>query len=194
MQSIKRTNTQMTGQPLSFPGRIRPALLMITVAMLAWTCVVRAHAGQWIHNVSGGGQDLYPDSTTPTFNISFSAKEDAAGNIVGQVLWTYPDGTLISTGTVDSLYVIGNQAFVKYLVTAGDPIGGLGGYGTVGNYVFVGFEDNGEGANATPDRQTYIYYGTPNFVNYTAEDFANFVIPHGGGWAVEWVHGNIQVR
>jgi hypothetical protein len=159
--------------------------------VLATEGVAAKAPGPWVHMISGGGQDLYPGSIAPDFAISFTAKEDAAGADVGVVTWTSAAGTLISKGTVECLHVKDNRGFVRYLVTAGDPTGGLGPYGTVGNFVYLGVEDNGEGSKGAIDRHTFIYFSQGVIA---CEDFATFVETGGGGFAVQWIHGNVQVR
>jgi hypothetical protein len=141
--------------------------------------------GPWVHVANGGGQDLYPGSTTTDFQISFNAREDAQGNDVGSVSWTDPTtGATIASGRVDCLHVTGNRAWVRYVADLG---------GTL-FHVYIGFEDNGEGRKATGvDRHTFIYGGPVNPGNATCEDFAN-TNGFGTGFPVEWVRGNVQVR
>lgn len=154
-------------------------------ALLGYLAPVEAKApGGWAHMASGGGQDLYPGSTKSDFQISFTAREDAAGSDQGTVTWTDPsDGGIITKGKVDCLYVSGNRAWIRY-VTDLD--------GT-SFHIYVGFEDNGEGARAPRDRHTFIYGGPVHPANATCEDFASSN-GFGGGFPVEWIRGNVQVR
>lgn len=138
----------------------------------------------WAYRATGGGQDLYPGSTTSDFQIAFQAKEDASGNDVGSVLWTDPTtGTIIQKGLVDCLYVQDNRAWIRYVVNIGaDRF-----------HTYIGFEDNGEGLQAAVDRHTYIYGGPFDPTNFTCEFFAN-TNGFGTGFPVEWIRGNVQVK
>jgi hypothetical protein len=139
---------------------------------------------KWVAMASGGGLDLYPDSEEPNFEITFQAKEDAAGNDVGMVKWSNTNGDVIASGTVDCLYVDENKAWVRYVVEVGNQL----------HLIWIGFEDNGEGANAELDRHTYIYGGPAAIFSYiSCEDFANSN-GFGHGFIVEWVRGNVQVQ
>lgn len=138
---------------------------------------------KWVAMASGGGQDLYPDSENPDFVITFNAKEDSEGNDVGMVNWTDTEGNVIASGEVDCLYVEGNRAWIRYVAD----------FGGIIYHVYIGFEDNGEGANAEIDRHTYVYGGPVSELNPTCEDFAGSD-GFGTGFPVEWIRGNVQVQ
>lgn len=138
---------------------------------------------KWVAMASGGGQDLYPGSENPDFVITFNAKEDSEGNDVGKVNWSDTEGNVIASGEVDCLYVVGNRAFVRYLVDMGEE---------EDFHIFIGFEDNGEGSNAEVDRHTFIY-GAPASQDISCEYFAEN-IDGLGGFPVEWIRGNVQVQ
>lgn len=138
---------------------------------------------KWVAMASGGGQDLYPGSENPDFKITFTAKEDSEGNDVGKVNWTDTEGNVIASGVVDCLYVVGNRAWVRYVADLN---------GTL-YHIYLGFEDNGEGANAEVDRHTFIYGGPVNVANATCEYFAESN-GFGTGFPVEWTRGNVQVQ
>ena len=138
---------------------------------------------KWVAMASGGGQDLYPGSENPDFVITFNAKEDSEGNDVGMVNWSDTEGNVIASGEVDCLFVEGNRAWIRYIADIG---------GTF-YHIYIGFEDNGEGANAELDRHTFIYGGPVSEFNATCEDFAASD-GFGNGFPVEWVRGNVQVK
>ncbi len=71
--------------------------------------------------------------------------------------------------------------------------GEFGAYGAPGNQIFLGLEDNGEGKNADPDRQTYIYYANWGADCSNLAGFADW-IEGSSGFPVVWLHGNVQVR
>ncbi|MDI1321362.1 MAG: hypothetical protein PSV36_01360 [Algoriphagus sp.] len=139
---------------------------------------------KWVAMASGGGQDLYPGSENPDFLITFNAKEDSEGNDVGMVNWSDTEGNVIASGEVDCLYVEGNRAWVRYGVELNEELW----------LIWIGFEDNGEGANAEVDRHTYIYGGPASiYGSITCEDFGASD-GFGNGFPVEWIRGNVQVQ
>jgi hypothetical protein len=129
---------------------------------------------------------MYPGCSDATFSISFDARVDAADNATGKVEWWFLDGTPASYGTVGCVEFRDNRAYLSYQVEGGE----LEGYGEPGNWVFVGFEDNGEGAGGPADRQSFIYFAGESI---PCEFFADF-IEGSDGFPVEWLHGNVQVR
>lgn len=146
--------------------------------------------GRWVHNVTGGGKDLFPTDTDASFTLAVNARADENGDAAGQMTWWFLDGTPASYGDVYCVEVRGNRAYVGYLAEGGDAQF----YGVPGNSVLVGFEDNGEGAGSPGDRQTYIY-----FVEGRAYDCAAFAdqieaFSPANQFPVAWVRGNVQVR
>lgn len=161
------------------------------VSALAMAGFSVAHAGPWVHNVTGGGEDSYPGyDGDPNFKIEFDARVDANGYAEGDVAWWFLDGTPASFGHVTCLEVRENRAYLVYAAEGGE----YPGYGDPGNSVLIAFEDNGQGSGDDPDRQSFIYYA--NAPLWPCEAWADFVDAGGpgGGFPVEWVHGNVQVR
>lgn len=138
---------------------------------------------KWVAMATGGGKDLYPDYEEPNFEITFTAREDAEGNDVGKVNWMDTEGNVIASGEVDCLYVEDNRAWMRYVA---DIDGDLW-------YIYIGFEDNGEGSNAELDRHTFIFGGLVEYGGGSCEFFAA-TNGFGYGFPVEWVRGNVQVQ
>ncbi len=144
------------------------------------------------HRVTGRGKDIYPDGST--FSITFNARGDQSGVATGQITWQFPDGFVESFGSVYCLEVRGHRAYMSYLVKGGN----LDVYGTPGNSVLLGFEDNDvedndEESGAPADRQTYIY--AANTTAYPCKQFADFIDAGGpgGGFPVLW-KGRLEIR
>lgn len=137
---------------------------------------------KWVAMANGGGKDLYPDFEEPNFEITFNAREDADGNDVGKVNWKDIEGNVIASGEVDCLYVDGNRAWIRYVADIGGDLW----------YVYIGFEDNGEGSGAELDRHTFIFGGLVEYGGGSCEYFAESN-GFGYGFPVEWVRGNVQV-
>ena len=161
---------------------------VLTLLLGAWSLTVLA-GGKWAHNVTVGGIDYYPDSSEDgTFAISVNARVDYEGNSTGWVQWDTLDGTPLSYGTIQCLAVVENRAYMTYIAEGGT----WEAYGTPGHVVYLSFEDNGEGKNAAPDYQSYIYYNFPG----SSTDCTG--LPDAGDWIqpgpVEWLHGNVQIR
>ncbi|TAL57935.1 MAG: hypothetical protein EPN84_13405 [Legionella sp.] len=145
---------------------------------------------KWVHNVTGGGEDSYPNQNNkPTFKISLNAKINEEGLVKGYVEWWFLDGRPASFGNVYCMEVRNNRAYIGYKSLGGQ----FGGYGIPGNSVLLALEDNGEGSNAYSDRQSFIYY--VNFPTYTCTNFVDFIESQGdNGFPVIWLHGNVQIR
>ncbi len=140
----------------------------------------------WQHVVTGGGEDMYPGSVGPSYSITFNARLDFGGNAAGRVEWFFLDGTPASYGTVYCLEVRDNRAVIGYIAEGG----AAGGYGTPGNSVIFGVEDNGEGDGAPPDRQSFIYLSDGLLSCSNHLDFVENV----EGFPVVWLNGNVQVN
>lgn len=141
---------------------------------------------KWVATATGGGMNLYDGSEEPNFKFTFQAKEDNQGNDVGSILYMDTKGGKypVPVGEVDCLFVEENRAWIRFIVDLKES--GL-------FHIWVGFEDNGEGVNADPDRQTYVYGAPYNERNGSCEYFAA-TNGFGYGFPVEFVRGNIQVK
>jgi hypothetical protein len=122
--------------------------------------------------------------------MELDARVDADGHAEGDVAWWFADGTPASFGSVTCLAVRENRAYLVYAAQGGE----YSGYGTPGNSVMIAFEDNGQGRADLPDRQSFIYYA--NAPQWSCAVWADFVDAggDGGGFPVEWLHGNVRVR
>ncbi|RIW14627.1 hypothetical protein D0X99_13895 [Algoriphagus lacus] len=134
---------------------------------------------KWVAMASGGGTI---NQSTFFFNgyvISFQAKEDSEGMDVGVIQFSDTEGNYIGEGAIDCLTVDGNRAFIRFVVD--------------GSYYFIGFEDNGEGSNATPD----VYTDTAISLIGSAlscEEAEQIFLDFYGGYYKEWTEGNVQVH
>lgn len=130
---------------------------------------------KWASIVNGGGNMNESTFYFSGYYISFQAKESQEGEDVGSIEFTDEEGEVVGYGVIDCLYVVGNEVFIRFVVDD--------------SYYYIGFEDNGEGANADPDMYTDTYIG---FGNPSCEDFADFI------WGINgidkvWYEGNVQV-
>lgn len=191
VNSLLRCSSSESRRAATFVAAICSFTLMLSVVgELSAKPPAKSDNGRWVHRVNGGGIDSYPNANgNPTFEITFNARTDADGYTDGVVEWTALDGTVLSYGLVVDMEVRGNRAYMKYIALGGASAA----YGTPGHAVYLGLEDNGEGKNALPDRQTPIFFHRHSAPNYTAAHFANF-IENRFDFRVLWLHGNVQVR
>ncbi|WP_026952478.1 hypothetical protein [Algoriphagus mannitolivorans] len=128
---------------------------------------------KWASIVNGGGtQD---NSFFDGYYISFQAKESVDGMDVGMIKFSDEEGEVVGWAEVNCLFVIGNQAYIRFEIESIP--------------YYIGFQDNGEGANADSD----LYTGTwLNFGNPPCEDFADFITEE-ELMIYEWTEGNVQV-
>lgn len=131
---------------------------------------------KWAQIVNGGGTLNASTEFFAGYYISFQAKESQEGEDVGVIEFSNEEGEVIGYGDIDCLYVVDNQAFIRFLVDS--------------QYYYIGFQDNGEGSNADPDLYTDTYV---NFSNPPCEDFEAFITSI-SGFTKEWTEGNVQVH
>jgi len=163
---------------------------LLGASALALAGASTAHAGgPWVHSVTGGGEDSYPGyDDEPTFVVEVDARVDADGNAEGSVAWWFMDGRPASFGSVNCMVVRDNRAYLIYTSEGGE----YPGYGTPGYRVMIAFEDNGQGRNDPPDRQSFIYVG--NGPVGSCDPWADYADAADPPFPVEWLHGNVQVR
>lgn len=120
------------------------------------------------------------DITGDLRTFSFHANTAKDGSVSGQAQVNNRDQSVVTHMAVNCLRVAGNRAFMSGVITkASDPaIEGRGALWSV--------QDNGEGANAPPDRISLVFVGGPGG------------LPHNwcqaGPPPVNVVDGNIQVK
>lgn len=129
---------------------------------------------KWASIVNGGGtQD---NSFFDGYYISFQAKESVDGMDVGIIEFSNEEGEVQGWAEINCLYVMGNQAYIRFEVESIP--------------YYLGFEDNGEGENADSDMFTGTYWAFGG--NPPCEEFAVFITEF-DLMNVEWTEGNVQV-
>ena len=128
---------------------------------------------KWASIVNGGGTQT--DFLFEGNYISFQAKESVEGMDVGIIEFSNEEGEVQGWAEINCLYVMGNQAFIRFEIE------------TVQHY--IGFQDNGEGSNADSDLFTGIWF---SFIGSPCEDFADFITEF-DLMNEEWTEGNVQI-
>ncbi len=144
------------------------ALIAITAVVLPTAAFTPASAG----NQSATGDYTRSNGSHMTIN----AIKHKDGTTTGGMLFRAVSGRTI-TVAVDSLTVIGNNAYIHGIVTASTLNPGL-----VGFHSYHRVVDNGEGGGAEPDRASFFN----NFASPPADPLL------GSTFAI--LDGNIQVR
>ena len=134
-----------------------PSLLALAVGALTLPLTAPAAAPSLVHLATGSGQFHYTSDTgvTDLRTFSFEARQFDDGTVSGnaQVKNRATDQTL--NIHVDCLKVLGNIAVVSGIAWSATGPGNTNGDGAI-----FAVEDNGQGANAAPDRVTYAYTGS----------------------------------
>lgn len=107
---------------------------------------------------SNGGADISSTTFagTLTGHISFHANTMPQGDVQGNGVFTYTDGTAVEFD-LNCLTVMGTQAVMTGVITSGDhPY-------LIGQQVYIRVVDNGEGAGSSGDQIAVIFgnYGLP---------------------------------
>ena len=131
--------------------------------------------GVILHQASGGGTVIWPNGQRVTYGIN--AREFADGSVRGELLF-HEHGSLGQfKGSVRCLTVVGNRAHLTGDITQSPPTFSF-------RHFAIGLEDNGEGDNARgPDRISSLLLLEPG-LSSCRQSFP----------AVDWTHGNAQVR
>ena len=133
-------------------------LSLVLVSMLAAAIVASsAVAERASQSVTGSGQFEFTSDTGVTAFRTFAveASKTADGSVSGQA---QIDNRALGQRLhirIDCLNVIGNVAVVSGIAWSATGPGNTSGDGAI-----FAVEDNGQGANAAPDRVTYAYTGT----------------------------------
>lgn len=162
-------------------------ILIVVFATLLTTSV--AFAGAIEHRASGGGSLYWEDAGTEYYG--FNARKDANGKVTGEVEihWIIPEGNF--HGKVNCLAVDGNTAWLGMVITRTDYPELL----PIGTDISWQVQDNGEGINSEPDRQSYFYLTEwlplldPEYSSCL--DMPDFF---GIDDSFEWTAGNVQVK
>ncbi|MGH3082814.1 MAG: hypothetical protein ACRDNP_01925 [Gaiellaceae bacterium] len=154
---------------------MKTAITILSTIALLVAAPILAQGDGVVHSATGSGHLLLGDDLR---TFSFTAVERSDGSVTGQA-----ENHNRATGAtahveIDCLNVVGNVAIIS-----GETRGGR-------TAVFA-VEDNGEGANASPDRITLVITNDPDYPTgvcmlVTPEDAEPFLMP------IE--DGNVQVR
>ena len=159
---------------------------ILVVLMLSMLLAGIVSAGAPIHQVSGGGRFVLEDGSFETYG--FVVQVDAAGVVSGQGEFHIHDG-LSAHFEANCLAVEGGTSWIGGVVTRSDDPS----FAPVGLEFTWQLQDNGEGANADPDLQSFLL---PNYL-LPVFGLGNDCHDKGPLFALgifEWQDGNIQVR
>jgi hypothetical protein len=153
--------------------------ILSTIALLA-AAPILAQGDGVVHSATGGGNIRIGDALR---TFGFSAVQRSDGSAIGEMhIQARQFGNTIHID-VNCLNVIGNVALISGTITQHtDPA-------EIGTTAGLAVEDNGQGANASPDRTTLLFGfppGTPACLLFGPADAAPFLMPIEGG--------NIMVR
>lgn len=154
---------------------MKTALTLLSIIALLVAAPIQAQGDGVVHSASGGGNILIGDDLR-TFGLSAVQRSD--GSATGKMeIQARQFGNRIHI-EVDCLNVVGNVALISGTITQHtDPA-------EIGSTVGLAIEDNGEGANASPDRTTFLFGfppGTPACLLFGPADAAPFLLPIEGG-------------
>lgn len=166
----------------------------ITATLRGWLVLVAFSAFIGISPAATAGNqkasgECIADTRGTFAYYAFNAIEHQDGSVTGNFFLTDP--ILTFAGTVDCLYIEGNNAWVGGVLTYSTD-GGI----PVGYRFLIRFTDRGEGANAAPDSLTVM--GASGSSNWTCHNPAsrqwieNVQAGAGGDFFV--VSGNIKVK
>lgn len=160
--------------------RSKFAILLAISASLLMTVAV--FAGRPVHRVTGGASDSFPGLGTERYALNASV--DEAGAVSGQGSFTFVLPVAEFHAVINCLEVDGNVAWIGMTVTETDNSleypNGL----PVGQNLVWQLRDNGQGANAAPDQQSFFVSGPACTTKPDLLGFATF----------EFDTGNIRIE
>lgn len=156
-------------------------MVLSAIALLA-AAPIQAQSNGVVHSATGGG-NIHIGDADALRTFGFSAVQRSDGSATGRMqIQARQFGNTIHID-VNCLNVFGNVALISGTITQHtDPA-------EIGTTAGLAVEDNGEGANAPPDRTTLLFGfppGTPACMLFGPADAAPFLMPIEGG--------NLQVR
>ncbi len=135
--------------------RSKFAILLAIAASLLMTVAV--FAGRPIHRVTGGASDSFPGLGTEQYALN--ARVDEAGAVSGQGSFTFVFPVAEFHAVINCLEVDGNVAWIGMTITETDNSLPFPGGLPVGLNLVWQLRDNGQGANAAPDEQSFFFPG-----------------------------------
>ena len=143
-------------------------LVVALVAAALLILAVPVFGNGVVHRVSVGSPDwCYPDKPGCDANLSILAIEYADGSVKGELTDSWGNGGFYNA-KIDCLVVVGNEAWVSGVVTAGKSPGG---FDYRGIHIFTRVKDMGTSANDPPDQLAFVGFYGFNEIDCTAPPY-----------------------